>query len=259
MVTTLRQEGPDAIGMPLSRAAARVGETPSGRRRVAGTPEEYLKAGGAPDQEPLAATLTRYDCVTLVEGTLAVARIARRAGAPTWAAFEEEVTRMRYRDGRRGGYANRLHYASEWIQDCARRGLVRDPGRRPRRHRRHAAPPLHVGPPRQLPRPGRRPPAPHHRRPGAGARRRPALGDPHGADPGHRRPAPAGGRAGLCHEHRGLDVTHTALVHRDPGGETRVLHAPLSGGTVEIAARALPDYVSGHPPRDGVLVARALV
>ncbi|MBK8007011.1 MAG: DUF1460 domain-containing protein [Gemmatimonadetes bacterium] len=57
----------------------------------------------------------------------------------------------------------------------------------------------------------------------------------------------------------GLDVTHTALVHRAPDGETRVLHAPLSGGTVEIAARALPDYVSAIRRATGILVARPLV
>ena len=35
---------------------------------------------------------------------------------------------MRYRGGKRGGYASRLHYFSEWIADGERRGLVRDLG-----------------------------------------------------------------------------------------------------------------------------------
>ena len=35
---------------------------------------------------------------------------------------------MRYRGGKRRGYASRLHYFSEWISDGARRGLVRDLG-----------------------------------------------------------------------------------------------------------------------------------
>ena len=57
----------------------------------------------------------------------------------------------------------------------------------------------------------------------------------------------------------GLDVTHTALVHRGADGETGVLHAPLSGGTVEIAARLLPDYVAAIRRATGILVARPLV
>ena len=35
---------------------------------------------------------------------------------------------MRYRGGKRRGYASRLHYFSEWISDGAQRGLVADRG-----------------------------------------------------------------------------------------------------------------------------------
>ena len=44
-------------------------------------------------------------------------------------AFGREIERMRYRGGKRRGYASRLHYFSEWISDGARRGLVRDLGK----------------------------------------------------------------------------------------------------------------------------------
>src|SRR5215208_2736762 len=37
----------------------------------------------------------------------------------------------------------------------------------------------------------------------------------------------------------GLDVTHTAMAYRDGKGVLRVLHAPLSGGTVEESRRML--------------------
>ena len=258
-VTTLRQEGLDATGVPVGRAAARVGELAIGTPYVAGTLEEYLTAGGVPDREPLAATLTRFDCVTLVEGTLAVARTARRPGAPTWAAFGEEVTRIRYRDGRRGGYASRLHYFSEWIHDGARRGLVRDLGvelggtadTRPLRFMSaHRASYPALTNDRQL-----------HT---IAAREQALDGTPRWVIPTARIPVIAGQlQSGdvlaFATSIEALDVTHTALVHRDEGGETRVLHAPLSGGTVEIAARPLPDYVSAIRRATGILVARPLV
>src|SRR6185437_234932 len=65
---------------------------------------------------------------TLVESCLAVARLAGQSGEPTWEGFAREMERMRYRGGRREGYASRLHYFSEWLSDGARRGLVRDLG-----------------------------------------------------------------------------------------------------------------------------------
>jgi hypothetical protein len=56
----------------------------------------------------------------------------------------------------------------------------------------------------------------------------------------------------------GLDVTHTGLAYRDAGGTLRVLHAPLSGGVVEISRGTLPEYVGAIRRSTGILVARPL-
>ena len=56
----------------------------------------------------------------------------------------------------------------------------------------------------------------------------------------------------------GLDVTHAAFAYRDAGGTLRVLHAPLSGGTVEITRTTLPEYVAAIRRATGILVARPL-
>jgi hypothetical protein len=56
----------------------------------------------------------------------------------------------------------------------------------------------------------------------------------------------------------GLDVTHSAFAYRDEGGVLRVLHAPLSGGVVEISAAPLPDYVRAIRRSTGILVARPI-
>jgi hypothetical protein len=125
----LRKERLNDPKAPLGQAAARVGELAIGTPYVAYTLEEYLKAGGsASREEPLALSLTRFDCVTLVESCLAIARVARASDAPTWERFAREVERMRYRDGKRGDYTSRNHYFGEWISDGARRGLIRDLG-----------------------------------------------------------------------------------------------------------------------------------
>ena len=54
----------------------------------------------------------------------------------------------------------------------------------------------------------------------------------------------------------GLDVTHAAFAYRGEDGVLRVLHAPLSGGVVEITHTTLPEYVAAIRRSTGILVAR---
>src|SRR5690606_32010255 len=56
----------------------------------------------------------------------------------------------------------------------------------------------------------------------------------------------------------GLDVTHAAFAFRDDRNILRVLHAPLSGGVVEITRSTLPEYVAAIRSCTGILVARQL-
>lgn len=255
----LREEGLARDGIPPGRAAARVGELAAGSPYEAFMLEAYLKAGGSPRRrEPLALSLTRFDCVTLVESCLAVARAAAGRRESSWDRFAREVERMRYRGGRRDGYTSRLHYFSEWIADGARRGLVRDLG-------------AELG--------GERDPRPL-RFMTAHRASYPALADDgvyeeigrieRTLDAAERAVVPAA-RLGAVDDRietgdvlafatsiEGLDVTHAAFAWRDRGGVLRVLHAPLSGGVVEVTAATLPEYVGAIRRCTGVLVARPL-
>jgi len=124
----LRRDGLASPRAPMGRAVARVGELALGSPYKAYTLEEYLAAPGAsPLREPLTAYLTAFDCVSLVESALAIARAAAKP-RPGWDGFVREIERMRYRGGVRAGYASRLHYFSEWIADNVRRGLLRELG-----------------------------------------------------------------------------------------------------------------------------------
>lgn len=252
---TLRDEGLAAADVPLGRAVARAGELALGAPYAAGTLEAYLRAGGRPEDEPLTIHLDRFDCVSLVESCLAAARAAR-VPEGGWAAFAAALTEMRYRGGVRDGYLSRLHYWSEWIADNARRGLVADlgealggtPDRRPLRFmsaHRDAYPALADD---------------------ATLRRiadleRARDGAPRHVVPRERIPAilPAlrtGDLLAFATSIEGLDVTHTGLAYRDRAGTVRVLHAPLSGGAVEVSAGDLPAYVTAIRRCTGLLVAR---
>jgi hypothetical protein len=258
-VARLRDAGLSGPDVPLGRSAARVGELAAGTPYEPGTLDAYLRAGGNPlGTEPLTLSLTRFDCVTLVESCLAVGRVARGDTAPSWGRFGREVERMRYRGGERRGYGSRLHYFSEWIADGERRGLVRDLGgelggvddARPLRfmtEHRSSYPALSdPGTFREI-----------------GMMERRLDGRARRVVPTARIPDVAGqietgDILGFATAIPGLDVTHAALAYRDRDGVLRVLHAPLSGGVVEVTRATLPEYVAAIRRAAGILVARPL-
>ena len=257
---TLKQEGLAARTLPLGPASTRVGELAIGTPYKAYTLEEYIKAGGDPTaREPLTLSLTEFDCVSLVEACLGVARAADNGGrSPSWGEFAAEVERVRYRGGRRGNYATRLHYFSEWISDGTTRGLLRNVGeelggiqdKRPLRfmteHRASYPALANDNVYREI-----------------GEMERSLDASPRWMIPTARIAEVSdriqtGDVLAFATSIAGLDVTHSAFAYRDDGGILRVLHAPLSGGVVEISRLLLPDYVAAIKRSTGILVARPL-
>ena len=256
--TTLRAEGlshPSSIG----RAATRVGELAVGTPYKPYTLDAYLRAGGSPlKTEPLTLSLSRFDCLTLVESCLAVARIGEAKVEPTWEEFGREIERMRYRGGERRGYTSRLHYFSEWMTDGEKRGLCRDRGRelggvedvRPLRfmtEHRASYPALSND---QV---FREIASIEHRLDGRVRHIVPTDRIARVADQ-----IESGDVLGFATEIPGLDVTHTAFAYRGADRILRVLHAPLSGGVVEVSRTTLPEYVAAIRRATGILVARPL-
>jgi hypothetical protein len=256
-VREVRGRGAAAPGMPVGSTAAAVGTLALGTPYKAYTLEEYLLAGGDPMRtEPLTLSLEQFDCVSLVESCLAVARVARAEQPPTWERFAREMERMRYRGGERQGYLSRLHYFSEWVDDNARRGLVRplgeelggEPDRRPLRfmtEHRDAYPAL-ASPEifQQLQ-----------------ALERTLDDRTRWVIPTARIPQVSdqirtGDVLAFATSIEGLDVTHSAYAYRGEDGVLRVLHAPLSGGVVEITRSTLPEYVAAIRRSTGILIAR---
>jgi hypothetical protein len=254
----LRAEGLSQTAVPFGRRDIRVGELATGSPYEPYTLDRYLRTGGSPSHEPLTLSLTRFDCVTLVEACLAVARLADGEGTPNWVRFGREIQRMRYRGGERRGYTSRLHYFSEWITDGERRGLVEDraaklggtedarPLRFMTEHRASYPALSDDGVFREI-----------------GAIERRLDGRPRRVIPTKRIPEvvdsiETGDVLAFATEIPGLDVTHAAFAYRGRDGILRVLHAPLSGGVVEITRATLPEYVAAIRRGTGILVARPL-
>jgi hypothetical protein len=168
------------------------------------------------------------------------------------------MERMRYRGGERRDYTSRLHYFSEWIADGARRGLLRDLG--PQLGAIEDARPLRFMTEHRASYPAL---ANEKVFEGIGAMERSLDDEPRRVIPTDRIPEVSdrietGDVLAFATAIPGLDVTHSAFAYRDREGVLRVLHAPLSGGAVEITSTTLPEYVAAIRRSTGILVARPL-
>lgn len=89
-----------------------------GCRYVAGTLENGCN-------EPLYISCSKLDCTTFVELVTAMTLSIKEQEA-NFAAVCNNLEKIRYREGKRGGYASRLHYTSWWIADNEERGIVHE-------------------------------------------------------------------------------------------------------------------------------------
>ena len=110
----------DALGTP--RASETFGRFLARAARIQHG-VKYAENSQRPGVESLEVDLDAFECVSYIESALAVARCGWRS-EPTEACFVGELEASRYRSGRMGDYASRLHYFIDWIGDNEARGRV---------------------------------------------------------------------------------------------------------------------------------------
>lgn len=240
--------------LPLGESAVRLGQTFIGTPYVAAALE-------APDDERLVVNLRELDCVTFVECTLALARVARagagqaRGEAEEYAAFEDELRRLRYRDGMIAGYASRLHYFSEWIADNARRGVVRDVARELGGVGDARPLTFMSGHPQAYPQLA----APEHqeaiRRVEAALSAHPRYHVPRDRLAAALPRIADGDVLAATTAIEGLDVIHTALALWR-GSDLHLLHAPDVGDAVRLSRVPVPEWMRRDRQLTGLMVAR---
>ena len=76
--------------------------------------------------EKLVYTLEGFDCVTICETSLALARCIYGTGRANVQNFARELTNIRYRDGIIDKFPSRLHYTSDWIYNNSSMGIIKD-------------------------------------------------------------------------------------------------------------------------------------
>ena len=75
------------------------------------------------DDEQLVINVEELDCTTLVETVTALTLCAYRKEF-TYAAYQNALRNMRYRDGVINGYPSRIHYFTDWIMSNQQAGIV---------------------------------------------------------------------------------------------------------------------------------------
>lgn len=77
--------------------------------------------------EELVINCDEVDCLTFVEYVLAESITPPMAnGDISETEFGENLIKIRYRDGKIDGYASRLHYTTDWINNGIRHGFLED-------------------------------------------------------------------------------------------------------------------------------------
>jgi hypothetical protein len=100
--------------------------------RFVGTPYTpgTLEVAG---EEDVVVNFQEFDCVTLVENVLALARFIKmrdpavlESDLQAREAYRGSLREIRYRNARIDGYPSRLHYFTDWIRDNEAKGIVHE-------------------------------------------------------------------------------------------------------------------------------------
>ena len=236
------------IDKPVGSVMTSVAKSFLGAPYVGGTLDSTI-------DEHLVINLRGFDCVTLIENTLALVR-AVKSNTLTYDAFMRQLQLIRYRRGHIDGYASRLNYFSEWIYDNLKKGVLVDVTRElggipykkeinfMSKHRNtykklaadstyasiKAAEAELASTPWYYIRKSRI----------AGIESRIEEGD----------------IIAITTSIEGLDISHTAIAVKGKDGRMHLLHAPDTNGTVRITDETISGHLAKHPSQTGIVVAR---
>ncbi|HSJ23612.1 MAG TPA: N-acetylmuramoyl-L-alanine amidase-like domain-containing protein [Longimicrobiales bacterium] len=233
--------------MPIGDAIVALGRTFVGSPYEPGT----LELEGP---ERLVVNLRELDCVTFIEVVLAMVRTLQQ-GRGDYASFQQELVRIRYRDGTLAGYPSRLHYFSEWISNNESKGIVRDVTAEVGGQVRPGGigfMTAHRDAYRQLEDPEV---AAEIERIEARLSGEERYYIPQEAIAAHAAGIRNGDIIAATSTLDGLDIAHTGIAVW-VGDRLHLMHAPLVGTVVEISERPLAERIQGISAQNGIMVAR---
>jgi hypothetical protein len=206
--------------------------------------------------EQLVINLTGLDCTTFLENTLTLSRCIKK-NKTSFEDYQNELTFVRYRDGKIDKYPSRLHYFSDWIYNNQLKGIVKDiteeiggvpikfklnfMSENPKYYKQLKENPEFI---------------PIIRKQEEEVNSRQYYYIPENDIEKIESKIQTGDLIALTTPEKGLDIGHVGIAIKMDNGRIHFLHAPLVGSKVQITETPLSDYVIKNKKRNGIIILR---
>ncbi|MEE9429778.1 MAG: N-acetylmuramoyl-L-alanine amidase-like domain-containing protein [Melioribacteraceae bacterium] len=210
------------------------------------------------EHEQLVVHLTGLDCYTFFESSFVFARSIKK-GKTSFQDFQNEVTNIRYRDGKLDKYPSRLHYAADWLYDNDKRKTVKDiteeiggilykkkidfMSTHSKSYNRLKDNPEFI---KQIAETENE------------MNKRDYYYVPQNYISCVEDKIQSGDIVLITTGIKGLDISHTGMAIRMEDDIIHFLHAPIKGKKIQITEKPLGDYIKGLKRHTGIMVARQL-
>ena len=208
--------------------------------------------------EQLVINLTGLDCTTFLETSLTFARCIKK-DKTSFEDYQNELTFIRYRDGKLNKYPSRLHYFSDWIYNNQQKGIVKDiteeiggkkikfnvnfMSENPKYYNQLVENPEFIA-------------IVSKQEKEINSRQYYYI--PEDDIEKLESKIQSGDLIALTTSDKGLDIGHVGLAIKMDNGRIHFLHAPLAGSKVQITETPLSDYVKKIKKHTGIIVLRVL-
>jgi len=208
--------------------------------------------------EQLVINLTGLDCTTFLETSLTFARCIKK-GKTSFEDYQDELTFIRYRDGKIDKYPSRLHYFSDWIYNNQQKHIVKDiteeiggkkikfavdfMSKNPKYYKQLQENPDFI---------------PIIKKQEEEINSRQYYYIPQNEIEKVESKIQTGDLIALTTTDKGLDIGHVGIALKMNDGRIHFMHAPLVGSKVQITEKPLSDYVKKIKKHTGIIVLRVL-
>ena len=208
--------------------------------------------------EQLVINLTGLDCTTFLETSLTFARCIKK-GKTSFGDYQDELTFIRYRDGKIDKYPSRLHYFSDWIYNNQQKSIVKDiteeiggkkikfavdfMSKNPKYYKQLQENPDFI---------------PIIKKQEEEIKSRQYFYIPQNEIEKVESKIQTGDLIALTTTDKGLDIGHVGIALKMNDGRIHFMHAPLVGSKVQITQTPLSVYVIKNKKRNGIIVLRVL-
>lgn len=238
------------LAKPINEVIVEIGKSFIGTEYVAHTLEK-------PEEEQLVINFTGLDCTTFLETTLALARCVKQ-NKLNFEDYLNELTFIRYRDGKINLYTSRLHYFSDWIYNNQAKGIIKDitkeiggkkikfdvsvMSENPKYYKQLQENPKFI---------------PIIKKQEAEINKRDYYFIPKSQIEKIEDKIQSGDLIALTSANKGEDIGHVGIAIKLDDGRIHFMHAPLAGSKVQITELPLSDYTKKIKKHTGIIVLRA--